>query len=218
MLPPPRQSVPEPVEAASGDTDGRELSRFGHAPSWAKLRHPEAKYPYRQPLGRGPEGRKFCRWCWREVGPRRSTFCSDACVDEFKIENDWGWVKRQVDRRDRGVCAICGCDTLKLLRILQWACRWEQRLSLYGPSGLNRCSFRLEVFGTRRGGMGFHEIDHIRQRAEGGTNEMTNLRTLCVGCHADETRMFASRRAEARRASKANLFTPPPGDGGKGCP
>src|SRR6185369_6423015 len=104
----------------------------------------------------------------------RHSWCSRACVEEHRSLHDWQYIRRQVEKRDRGVCASCGCDTKKVERIL-----WH---SDGLPEG------RKMLFGTDRGGRGFWEADHIKQVAEGGTNELANLRTLCVGCHAAETR------------------------------
>jgi 5-methylcytosine-specific restriction protein A len=49
------------------------------------------------------------------------------------------------------------------------------------------------------------EIDHIVERADGGTDEPSNLRTLCVACHADKTKR-AARARRMSRAGQANLF------------
>jgi 5-methylcytosine-specific restriction endonuclease McrA len=41
--------------------------------------------------------------------------------------------------------------------------------------------------------------DHILPLAEGGTNALANIRTLCVPCRKAETAALARRLAEARR-------------------
>lgn len=40
-----------------------------------------------------------------------------------------------------------------------------------------------------------HQVDHIAPLAEGGTNELSNLRALCRACHGRVTAEFARRRA-----------------------
>lgn len=158
-------------------------------------RHPDAKPPFRQP-DRPAGERPRCRWCWGPVPKGRHSWCSDHCVDEYKNEYDWLHISRQVFKRDRGVCAICGCDTERVRRVLRharWRSWWEWDV-------------RRELFGTKRGGDRLYEIDHICQRKEGGTNALTNLRTLCIGCHAIETSRYARERAVRRRAAKASLF------------
>lgn len=59
-------------------------------------------------LPKGPNGRALCRYCGTEVSGRRQTFCSDACVHEWKIRTNPGFARDQVFRRDHGKCAICG--------------------------------------------------------------------------------------------------------------
>jgi len=57
------------------------------------------------------------------------------------------------------------------------------------------------------------EIDHIRELADGGSNEVDNLQALCVGlngCHSAKTRAYATRRAKADRNFKADNFPAEP--------
>src|SRR5579863_10082778 len=61
----------------------------------------------RSALEKGPTGRNLCRWCNLEVPARRSTFCSAWCVHEWRLRTDPGYLREQVFKRDRGVCAIC---------------------------------------------------------------------------------------------------------------
>jgi 5-methylcytosine-specific restriction endonuclease McrA len=160
-------------------------------------KHPEAKPPYAQP------SKTQCRWCWGQLAPRRRTFCSARCVDEFRAETDWNYVRRAVYKRDRGVCALCGCDTSKLYRVLRWAHHWEWANNMPGVGGWSR-AIRSQIHGTKRpGAEGGYEVDHILPRELGGTNELANLRTLCVGCHADVTRKQAADRAARRRTRGA---------------
>ncbi len=57
---------------------------------------------------RDGSGRALCRWCGAPVAPPRRTFCSDACVHEWRIRSDPGYVRQLLSRRDHGVCATCG--------------------------------------------------------------------------------------------------------------
>src|SRR5690349_12636127 len=77
-------------------------------------------------LPRGPNGRALCRWCSNEVQGRRRTFCNDACVHEWRMRTNPAYLREQVFRRDRGVCAICRTDTMRTanwLRRLEWRAR-----------------------------------------------------------------------------------------------
>ena len=67
-------------------------------------------------LRKGPNGRYLCRWCDIEVPPGRLTFCSDWCVEEWRLRSDPGHLRERVLERDRGICAICGLDCIAELR------------------------------------------------------------------------------------------------------
>src|SRR6266568_3959977 len=67
-------------------------------------------------IQRGPSGRALCRWCKAEIPKGRRTFCSDGCVHEWRLRTDPGYLRQKVFERDRGVCAICGADTIALRR------------------------------------------------------------------------------------------------------
>ena len=67
-------------------------------------------------LTKGPNGRALCRECGTEVPKGRRTFCSDQCVDEWKVKTDPGHVSALVLKRDNGICALCGRDTMEALR------------------------------------------------------------------------------------------------------
>ena len=77
-------------------------------------------------MPRGPNGRRLCRQCSTEVGTSRQTFCSRACVDEWSVRRSGSFARRLVQRRDHGVCALCGLDTERLERLLcrlSYACQ-----------------------------------------------------------------------------------------------
>jgi len=64
--------------------------------------------------GRGPTGKPLCYCgCGNEVSPPRRTCFSDACITDWKQRNDPATIRRAVERRDQGICAICGVDTVQ---------------------------------------------------------------------------------------------------------
>lgn len=65
-------------------------------------------------LPKGPEGRNLCRWCNLEVPRGRQTFCSDFCVQEWRLRTDPSFLREKTFERDKGVCAVCGTDTVAL--------------------------------------------------------------------------------------------------------
>lgn len=133
---------------------------------------------------RGPNGRYLCRWCGTEVKPPRITFCGDACVHEWRLRTDPGYLRRLVFARDHGVCAECGTDTVALVAELRGLRRqgyepWRKRVEELG-------------IGHRRGS--YWDADHIVPVAEGGGEcDLSNIRTLCIPCHQKATAELRKR-------------------------
>lgn len=114
---------------------------------------------------RGSNGRNLCRWCGTEVTPPRRTYCSDACIHEWRLRSDPGYLRSRVFERDRGICALCGTDTTKLT---------------------GQCA------GNRYGSL--WDADHIIPVAEGGGEcDLSNIRTLCIPCHRKVTAELRKR-------------------------
>src|SRR5215831_14295582 len=93
-------------------------------------------------LARGPNGRALCRWCNMEVPAGRRTFCSSWCVHEWRLRSDPGYLREQVFERDKGVCAVCGIDTIAEWRRLKRlpAARRVGQLRDWGLKRLTRSS------------------------------------------------------------------------------
>ncbi|MCS7025126.1 MAG: HNH endonuclease [Bryobacteraceae bacterium] len=143
-------------------------------------------------LPRGPNGRALCRWCHLEVPARRRTFCSDWCVEQWRLRTDPSYLRQLVFLRDQGVCAACGLDTQAALNQLRRA-RGTRRSQL------------LDWWGLKPGlsPKSLWEADHIVPVSEGGGEcDLSNLRTLCLRCHRQVTRQW-------RRQRKASGILPP---------
>ena len=54
--------------------------------------------------GRGPNGRRFCRWCHAEVPKGRSSYCNDECA----YHSDFNRSKLVAVNRDGRRCMQCG--------------------------------------------------------------------------------------------------------------
>ncbi len=138
----------------------------------------------------GPQGRKLCAWCENELGVRRRVWCRDACADAYWDSATWRGLRSQVARRDRGICRICRTD-----------CRKIRREYAALPAANRAASARRYEIPKRRLRKTWWDADHIVPIAEGGKNELNNLRTLCIRCHKAETKALTLRRASARRPS-----------------
>ena len=137
-----------------------------------------------------------CTWCGEPVSKGRRTWCSDKCVDAYRAEYDWQWIRRQIEKRDHGVCGACGCDTIRLRDMVY-------RVRRHSYSAYRLLLKHLATLGfpssTCRD---WWEADHILPRVKGGTHALDNLRTLCVRCHKAATRALAAERKAERRDAK----------------
>jgi len=135
-------------------------------------------------LPKGAEGRALCRWCGLEVPPARRTFCSEWCVEEWRLRSDPGYLREKTLERDRGVCAVCGLDTVGEFNRMR-RLRGLARTRAFAAWGLRP--------GTRRS---LWDADHIVPVSEGGGEcDLSNIRTLCLNCHRKATAELRLRRA-----------------------
>ncbi|HXA64473.1 MAG TPA: HNH endonuclease signature motif containing protein [Bryobacteraceae bacterium] len=146
----------------------------------------------RNRLPKGANGRNLCRWCNLEVPKGRLTFCSDWCVEEWRLRTDPGYIREKVLERDQGVCAQCGVDCLAA---------WRHLKRLRGASSLKA---RLD-WGLRLGSPGrksLWDADHIVPVIEGGGEcDLQNIHTLCLKCHRVVTAQLRAKRLRANQAS-----------------
>ncbi len=138
------------------------------------------------------DGKKLeaCRECGGSIPKgRRRTFCSDACVDRWKLKTQPAYVRFKVFERDHGVCALCGADTEQMLK--EARATWEEERR----AGRRRWWDRPPSTAW--------EADHIIPVCEGGGEcDLDNYRTLCVPCHKAETAKLAARRAQQRQQER----------------
>lgn len=136
-------------------------------------------------LTKGPGGRSLCRWCNLEVPRGRRSFCSDWCVDEWRLRSDAGYLRERVFARDRGLCALCGADTVAEWRGIR-RLRGERRQVALAGWGLRKMS-RSSLW----------DADHIVPVSEGGGEcDLENIRTLCLRCHRRVTLELRRRKKE----------------------
>lgn len=109
-------------------------------------------------------------------------------------------LRKLIFARDRGICAVCGTDTVS----------WAEGLLAHVDSidnpidrantmaaicyDLNIPLERLRFGPDGKGGL--WDVDHIRPTAMGGRDIAANLQTLCILCHRTKT---AGERDAIRR-------------------
>lgn len=164
----------------------------------------KCRYPK---LIRDQNGRPLCRGCGKPVPKGRQTWCSNQCY----AARCPGMVISAVFSRDKGVCAICGRDTIKLQRACQrmlnraydlpWA---SPVLAGFGSKGerVRKAVHKAGFPGTYRQ---WWEADHIIPFSEGGETILENMRTLCVPCHRKRTRHWNKQKANKQISRKVLL-------------
>lgn len=163
-----------------------------------------------------------CRFCGGPVPKGRRTRCSRECGFELDVRSNPGFARAMVQRRDRGVCELCGLDTERLDRLIvrqrnMLAGAWGRRHGtdlyveykgqrIYGEHARARV---LALVGLPFESGHLWEMDHRVPVVEGGgACGLDNLRTACIWCHRAETKKLARRRARGR-TTQAALFDEP---------
>jgi 5-methylcytosine-specific restriction protein A len=140
----------------------------------------------RDSLSKGPSGRCLCRWCSLEVPAGRLTFCSEFCVEKWRLRSNPGHLRERVLERDRGICAVCGMDCIA---------EYNHIRRLRGPARA-RAKEKWGLGGRKS----LWDADHIVPVVEGGGEcDLTNMRTLCLNCHRIHTAGLRARRGAAAR-------------------
>lgn len=132
-----------------------------------------------------PKGQ--CRWCNQPIlkpdgTENRARNWHPACVDIYMIACFSDAQRKAVWKRDHGVCARCGTQTVK-----------EVRGFTHRPLDVMKLPYHL------LGPMGrLWQADHIRPLLEANGDMsyylLSNLQTLCNGCHIQKGKEDNRRR------------------------
>lgn len=145
-----------------------------------QIKYGKGRFPIRQKREDGTYG---CRGCGGDIPKNRQTWCSRGCAGRFHPSQ----VIASVERRDKGVCQLCGFDCAAAKR------EWRKAVMDLGYS-YEPCIAPMKVPRPPRA-----EYDHIIPFSEGGMTVLENMRTLCSLCHRKVTAEFAAKRAAGRR-------------------
>jgi 5-methylcytosine-specific restriction endonuclease McrA len=106
-------------------------------------------------------------------------------VHEWKIRSSPSYVRRQVKKRDKGTCKLCGFNVVKAHR------EWTRSK----PPASDRAARKAWRAARPR-----WEADHIVPVADGGGEcGLDNYRLLCRSCHVSVTLAWRAGRAPRRR-------------------
>jgi hypothetical protein len=134
------------------------------------------------------EGRPVCRWCRSVLTLKRRTFCGNpACLHEWKVRSDAGYVRQRIWKRDRGICQRC------LVNVARSKVDWLKRRRTVKGAASRRAWLKANPQPR-------WEADHLVAVADGGGDcGLANYRLLCRACHVAVTAAWRTRRAGARR-------------------
>jgi 5-methylcytosine-specific restriction endonuclease McrA len=117
---------------------------------------------------------------------RRRTFCSDACVHEWRLRSSPSYVREQVWKRDGGICRRCSFN------VKQAEAAWRRAR----PPKTARQERRAWRAARPR-----WEADHILPVADGGGEcGLDNYRLLCRTCHVAVTAQWRRLKVVVRAA------------------
>ncbi|KKM02862.1 hypothetical protein LCGC14_1780180 [marine sediment metagenome] len=164
-----------------------------------------------------------CRECGKPVPPGRRSWCGQDCVDAHRLRTDPNFQRLTVFNRDRGVCAECGRDCVALRNDLRpltsWGSVaatlmslvkelgglpdwWRDRYPDFDADKIEHAIKVADELGLLKHVMtrcSMWDMDHVVPLWSGGTNDLPNLRSLCVSCHREATRIGAAERAAMKR-------------------
>ena len=162
----------------------------------------DADHPAYDPGSCGPDGFPQCRRCLREIRQRRiDGFCSDACRHESLLRTSASYVRHALFARDRGICTHCRTDCGLLDRVIRRIAAGDTVEEPTRGTELALRTIEALGFGRRKRVISLWQADHRVAIAEGGRDcGLGNYRTLCLNCHALQTRRLHRRLRERRQA------------------
>jgi 5-methylcytosine-specific restriction endonuclease McrA len=96
------------------------------------------------------------------------------------------YLRSEVLKRDQGICAICGLDTLAIEAELT-RLYWESHKTWPCGKEMERFKKSLGISKTRKS---LWDADHILPVHQGGGEcGLENMQTLCIWCHKKKTKV-----------------------------
>jgi len=120
-------------------------------------------------------------------------------VEALQESTSQAKLRALVIERDKGICSSCGEDCIEGRALLDALLDMgaEGLNQLYGLSRGRFKGFPKTALETKGGTL--WECAHLEARVLGGANRPDNATTLCLRCHAADTKALAKGRAFSRR-------------------
>jgi 5-methylcytosine-specific restriction endonuclease McrA len=165
------------------------------------------------------DGKTLCAWCHKDLPKRKRRYCSDACRIEVEVRCSPQAARREVFKRDDGVCACCGFHAGRLQRVLaiaerMWIISTCKRSKIWTRDAawlyLQRVRPVLyDEIGLPHNRKSFWDCDHEIQVFDGGGQcGIEALVTLCIWCHKAKTKRLSKRNAKRRKKLKKQETEP----------
>ncbi len=174
----------------------------------------------------GKTNQRLCKWCGQTItASRRRSYCSAACALEWELRTSADVVRWHLKERDKGICNICGIDTITLYNQVNPKAQWSQLLRAWADQNNIDNPYRMDeeethawdderkqilerrdtIFKTLNRSMriaatgrrSMWDADHVIGVINGGgCCGLDNYQTLCVGCHAKKPKKKVTRKIE----------------------
>jgi 5-methylcytosine-specific restriction endonuclease McrA len=154
----------------------------------------------KRPLG--PNGERICYNCGGPLPKGRPFNCSPKCSEEWRCKTSPGHLRFVIFRRDKGICALCGTDTVALKAEYDKIPKASVIEHIAGD-GARNAFLKAHNIPWGRVTIDWWDADHIVPVIEGGGEcDSTNFRTLCLPCHKTVTKELHGRLKRKRVEAK----------------
>ncbi|KAK7126664.1 hypothetical protein R3I94_017995 [Phoxinus phoxinus] len=153
-------------------------------------------------------GTPLCLSCQKPSGEHSGWaggFCSPACMEDFQLRSNQGYMRARVLETEQGVCQHCGLNAHQLYVQVRDAPH-THRKEMLDNTWLAQLPLKQlnEMIQSPVEGQ-FWQVDHINPVYRGGGQcSLDNLQTLCTVCHRMRTAQQAKDRSQMKRGQAAS--------------
>ncbi|ONK60093.1 uncharacterized protein A4U43_C08F14100 [Asparagus officinalis] len=136
-------------------------------------------------------------------------FCNLSCFQEYRIRTSQKALREELFHIEHGVCTQCKLDCHKLVNCLKPlpVAKRKEYVENVAPKLAKQKNLFDKLIYEPVEGNAWH-ADHIVPVYKGGGEcSLENMRTLCVGCHAEVTKAQQTDRKLAKQRAKEQLKT-----------